>query len=78
MKKQFISAMAAMCILYHVRDPETEKMGWLIKCMDDKTQSYISPNFVNKLPKAKSIAKKWLLERPPKYTVSVEELRLRK
>jgi len=74
-RKQFAAAVLATCTLYHVRDPETEKLGWLIRCQDGNKQEYTSPNFVKKLGKAKSVAHEWLSHRPKKYTVSVQELR---
>lgn len=74
MNRQFLSAAVLACTLSHVRDPETENIGWLIKCKDGAKQEYTSPNFIKRLPKAKSVAKQWLAHRPRQMTVDAKKL----
>ena len=75
MKQHFLTAALAVCTLQHVRDPETEKMGWIIKCRDGVKQEYATPNFIKRERRAKYIARQWLDAHRPRDKVSVIELR---
>ena len=70
-KANFLAAAALFCTISHVRDPQTEKMGWLIKC--DK--SYLTNKFDISRRRAVRIAKDHLKAQRAALTVSLQELR---
>ena len=64
------------CTMFHIRDPETEKMGWLVKCYGGAKIEYTQPAFIKSKRGAKEVALRWLASYRPKFTISVDELRL--
>jgi hypothetical protein len=70
----FAIAALLACTAMRVRDPDTERMVWLIRCSDGVKAEYL-PAFPKSKHKAIRQAKAWLEAHRPKLVVSVEQLR---